>query len=216
MTNNETGYDGNAIVEYNSSVARRDKFIAMQERHYPPTKELLIKLFQGCRVLDFGCGPEGTLHFLGKAYGTDIVGLDYDRGNAAATYHSWDEVEGHYDYVIFSHVLEHMHYPESIANVERALTVAAGVVIVVPNGYYNPFINQRGMEITHVSEPYSNPGFCVILEDNGVFVERVIRSDIYDKRPFHIWAARFLFNGLLGYSPFYDYIIICRRKNGQD
>ena len=95
------------------------------------------------RVLDVGCGRGATLgHFAAlypevERYGVDLL----DQGPDSVTYHRMDLdheplpfPSSHFDVVIMTHVIEHLHYPTFIAReIGRVLTPGGWFYIEAPN-----------------------------------------------------------------------------------
>jgi hypothetical protein len=179
----------------------------MIERNYGSTKPFLLRILKG-RVLDYGCGIEGSLGFKGSRDGVHVTAVDADTGNGFADHHRLEDAGAGYDYALMSHVLEHMPYEESVSLAQRMLRAAGKLVIVVPNCGDNVFLSQLNYDITHVPNPYNMPDFLYLLELNNIMVRRVIRSNVDAGNPLYT-ISRVVFSLLVGKSPFNDYIIVC-------
>lgn len=217
---------------YNQRFTEKDRLDRMHERHYGGTVDLLRQLTKRQSILDVGCGLKGSLGFLGaeglnpdSEHGGPMwyaEGLDEDRKNESARYHSWAEVKGPFDTALFCHMLEHLpgEYPEALEQLRSASLVAKQFIIVAPNGGHNHFVHQRTQDGTHTCAPYNIVDFSVLLEENGFKVERLIRSGIKGYIGQHlktrVWVARFLYAWTFGTSPFYDYVIVCRRRKNDE
>lgn len=101
------------------------------------------------RVLDVGCG-NGGLAFPLAALGAEVVGVDTEAAsiehcrsrnrfaNATFVLTTGDlrEIEGVFDLIVCSEVLEHLDEPQPLVAAMRARLAPAGrIFITVPNGY---------------------------------------------------------------------------------
>ncbi len=206
-----------SLDNYCEMQGKRVQYQAMYERNYGSTRQFLLHLFNGdgskniVNVLDYGCGEGGSLGFKGYGHGIVVAAMDADTNNEYAHFHRLEEAPGSYDYVLLSHVIEHMHYPEAVDLLHDCLRHAPVCVIVVPNCGENMFMNQVNYDITHVPEPYNIPDFLFLLELNDIKVNRIIKSNVFTASKVQTFF-RTIFSLLVGKSIFYDYIIICEAK----
>jgi hypothetical protein len=97
---------------------------------------VVSKLPKGCTLLDVGCG-EGLLLRLGNGW----EGVEPDPVSRVVcekygkVYASVDEVEGHYEWLVCSHVIEHVVDPYEF--VGKLKKLADNFIFVVPRNNYN-------------------------------------------------------------------------------
>jgi SAM-dependent methyltransferase len=112
--------------------------------------EIVLQRFDGRpRVLDVGCG-NGALTFPIAALGCEIVGAEVDADSIERctqrnrfpnarfihTDGSLETVDGLFDLIICSEVLEHLVEPRTLVTAMRGKLAPAGLVfITIPNGY---------------------------------------------------------------------------------
>jgi hypothetical protein len=157
-------------------------------------------------VLDYGCGKSGSVYH----HELDIFLYDcYDKNdNDFANIKTLSELK-YYDCVIFSHVLEHMEEQEMIESLQRIRDHTNYVIIGLPN--HTNFFNRLKSDITHKQELVTGFDFYIILESLGYTIERIIFHKHLPEKNFKM-MARILFNFIMGYSIFYEVIIIAKTK----
>lgn len=117
------------------------------------------------KILDFGCGFGQTLAALRRAGHAGIEGIDIEPSaihhcrqlgftchDGASEAQFYDRNAGVYDYVIMSHVLEHLPKSEMVSQLEniRSLLKPDGKIIVaVPNAQSNTAAYWRYEDFTH-------------------------------------------------------------------
>jgi hypothetical protein len=121
------------------------------------------------KVLDYGCGPEGTIG-LCKTPILVIEGLDTDRDNRNACYHSVDEVDSFYDIIIFSHCIEHMSPAEAESTLRWMRDHCRELLMVTPNSGNPSFDFLK--DLTHL-RPYSTPHTLAMMERIGFDIKHV-------------------------------------------
>lgn len=201
------------MENYIDIYSNRAKFVGFVKHNFKTLKEYLEELVPaGARVLDYGCGV-GSLGFLDTdpKTGIHVDGYDIDTENLIAKYHDRSKIQDVYDIILLCHVLEHCTLEELRDIMEWCRTRGKQVIIVLPNTT-NPFMwIDFYMDITHV-RPYDSPDLLLLLEGLGFVVEKSVRCDIrgfYDPGLLRL-ALRFLFNVVMGTSPFYNYFVVCK------
>ncbi len=126
--------------------AKRNRLI---RKHLPPT---------AMRVGDFGCGHFPNRHAtdLVDSLGSEDVqrgGLGVARGGAGRTFHDLDLnqfpypfPDGHFDYLICSHVLEHLEDP--VRTCREFSRIAKAGYVEVPYGCIDAFV--RNNDVIHL------------------------------------------------------------------
>jgi 2-polyprenyl-3-methyl-5-hydroxy-6-metoxy-1,4-benzoquinol methylase len=104
---------------------------------------LLAKVAKG-KLLDVGCGNGRMLQFA-EQVGWDALGLELDPKAVQSSkqlglnvrqggYECLDDYPSHFDCIIFSHVLEHVHEPiEALRKIKNALKPAGILLLSCPN-----------------------------------------------------------------------------------
>jgi 2-polyprenyl-3-methyl-5-hydroxy-6-metoxy-1,4-benzoquinol methylase len=129
---------------------------------------VLAKLPKG-KVLDVGCGNGETLQFA-KQMGWDTLGLELDAEAVKSSkkrglnvlqggYELLENYPSHFDCIIFSHVLEHVHNPiDALDKIQKALKPGGVLLLSCPNAmstagkYFGPY--WRGLEAPrHIAIP---------------------------------------------------------------
>lgn len=208
------------LENYMEMQNKRVHYQAMYERHFGSTRKLLIDLFDKAQnlVLDYGCGSEGSLGFKGLYLGPckngfTVVTVDRSTSNKFAEFHSIEDMQAccgkwSFDYILYSHVLEHMPFDMSINLLKENSKIARKCVILVPNCGENMFLNQKTFDITHTDEPYNIADFLFLLELNNIKVNRVVLSQVFYGNP--MWTFfRTLIAFLVGKSMFNDFVVFC-------
>jgi 2-polyprenyl-3-methyl-5-hydroxy-6-metoxy-1,4-benzoquinol methylase len=94
------------------------------------TGDFINKLIpSGSRVLDVGCGPQGTLKRMGIQRNDLIVDGFDEYPNEHAKYHNYEQVTGSYDVILFCDVIEHM-WIEKVKSLFEWFNTKAPMVIV--------------------------------------------------------------------------------------
>lgn len=152
------------------------------------TMGILVMALEDCkRWLDFGCGPVGMLKLISAAYNVECYGVDPDKRiqeQAAETgikvWGSLAEVEGKFDAIVSTHVLEHMRDPVG--------TLASLHELAVPNGKMFLQVPHRGWRDVH--NLAFSPKALTTAVDKGGWRSRVVEhgpdgqwnTTIYDRR----------------------------------
>ena len=123
------------------------------------------------RILDVGCGNGDNLVFLKKLGFFNLVGvdisqemIDISKGKGFEIY-SVDDIsnKGGFDLILFSHILEHVGYPEIKDLLEYYFALAnpnAHVIIIMPlmyDGFY--------FDVDHIKPYYANGLQWLFSED---------------------------------------------------
>ncbi len=171
------------------------------------------------RILDYGCG-RGSLGYLGDGDGRMICGLDFP-ANERAVYHDREEVAGHFNTIVFSHVLEHFgrDAPTQRAELKEALTwaktITGRLVIGLPNNL-NAFMRLRYQDDwTHNPVSPDNNDFLSFVEGLGWRLVRIIRCDAQLNLDPRLWA-RFFFNLATMMDPTYNVIYVFEQEAARD
>lgn len=171
-------------------------------------EESLKELFPpGSRILDYGCDG-GSLGFLGTYAPLNIIVDGYDKYvfNKDIKYHDLDDITGYYDYIVFSHVLEHFTIDQIIEAVEWARVRCDNIVICLPNtkNVFSLFFD----ELTHI-KPLDNVSFINLVNCHGYELQYIVRNDLRLISVKH-WI-RVFFNVLMGCDPYYNVIYVFRK-----
>lgn len=161
-------------------------------------------------VLDFGCS-HGTCQLKEAEISINYFGYDSDPLNDHAKFHKIKEMDQmHFDVIVFSHVIEHMHLEEMISVMDWSREHADYIIILLPRIDY-PF-NGFWQTLDH-KRPYDNEPFLCYLENIGWDVIKYFHVDHYVKTdPMIIKTHRFLFCCLKLVSPFMTFMVYAKNK----
>jgi hypothetical protein len=185
------------------------------DRDFREQDRVLVDLLpDNGNVLDFGC-YDGTFKKLGVCKINNKVlridGFDIDHDNVLARYHSFNEIRQKYDAIIASHVFEHIDEQNLKIVLKNLFGVSDMLIISMPNTdniFYNFWLN------TEHKQPYDNPDIFAWLDNAGWTVKRVIRATAFHREVGLIQNIfRFIINVSVQKSPFYNYMIVCKRKD---
>jgi 2-polyprenyl-3-methyl-5-hydroxy-6-metoxy-1,4-benzoquinol methylase len=143
-------------------------------------------------ILDVGCGLGRNLDFLQKIGYKNVLGLDVNHDSLSAckarghfVAHIDEDLDGRkFDVLLFSHVIEHIPYPEIVAFFHKYFQSAkpnALVIIACPT-FWQGFFN----DVDH-ARPYFPHGLKVLFDPNGQY-SRQYRS----KFKLELLAVRFV------------------------
>ena len=162
------------------------------------------------KVLDFGCGIEGTICLREPKPFIEYAGYDNDLQNDFAVYHSLDEMEKcHFDVIVFSHVMAYLPVDEMIGVMEWSSAHGDYVVIMLQRTEY-PF---NEFFAPHHIKPWDNEMFLGYLDIIGWETINYYHIDWRSKSdPFLIAIPRFIFCVLMSISPFMGWLAFARNK----
>jgi 2-polyprenyl-3-methyl-5-hydroxy-6-metoxy-1,4-benzoquinol methylase len=208
--NNADGYiDGYA--EMKRAVSRFGETVRCESRWYGSRRWLLEELRDGMRVLDYGCcegthGSLGAVHYNGKTFA--VEGLDIDKRNTRALYHSPDEVAGRYDAIVLSHVVEHCT-PDVVRQILKWCSDHSDrLYVVTPNAGLNPFVD-FWCDVQHV-RPYNTGTFLYWLHLLGYDLRVVWAGPPTGSMINKLYST--LDAVLRGTSPYREYCVACKRR----
>lgn len=142
-------------------------------------------------ILDVGCGIGENISLLESLGYKEVVGTDISREMVSTAREAGHEVyvpdeipERKYDVLLFSHVIEHIGYPEIIGFFEGffAKAKSPALVIIVTPVLYDAFFN----DVDHI-KPYYPDGLMMLFSRNKIsrqYSSRFTLSllDIYYRR----------------------------------
>lgn len=148
-------------------------------------------------VLDFGCGPEGTISKMNRS----IEFFDIDSTNKIANYNCMADVSKVYDFLVSHHVVEHMNRDEMIEFYRWASKHCKYLVLGQPNGenIWVPFY----IDVTHTRPYYAFPT-ARLLEQLGFTVEKVYYCNVEPG------IRRKLFDVLFQVNPYQEFVIVAK------
>ena len=163
------------------------------------------------KVLDFGCGIEGTTCLRTPNPFIEYFGYDNDLHNDLATYHSLDEMKDvHFDVIVFSHVMAYLEVDEMIDVMDWCNQHSDYSIILLQRTEY-PF---NDFFAPHHIKPWDNEMFLGYLDIIGWETINYYHVDWRSKSdPFLIAIPRLLFCVSMWISPFMGWLAFVRNKN---
>jgi 2-polyprenyl-3-methyl-5-hydroxy-6-metoxy-1,4-benzoquinol methylase len=127
----------------------------------------------GMRVLDYGCGKQGTLGCYGRFEAEEVIIDRYDTDKSINCIHNLKEINGTYDLIIFSHVIEHMPFDKALETLCWLISHGKIIILATPNSCSTGFDFWK--DLTHV-RPYSTPQTLSLIEALDGKLQRVYYS----------------------------------------
>jgi len=197
-----------------------DKYVLMQKRRAEYKKlrktavmrhQRILEIYFSGRtgsVLDFGVG-EGSFN---PPAGIKYCGYDIDRENPKASYTSLSQMKDmKFDYIVLSHVIEHMQLDEVLSTLRWARSHARKEVIIATPNSNLKYISKFWTDITHV-RPYSSFDLLALMEDEGFRIKSVYYCDL----PHRSNPVKALFQTFLAWMmdnhPFVEFMIFAEVK----
>lgn len=163
---------------------------------------MYLSLVANGRLLEVGCGNGRMLRDM-QSFGWQVYGVDFDEAAVAKArekglqvahgdLHSQRYPDDHFDAIVMSHVIEHVHEPSAILQeCHRILKPGGRLVMVTPNsdglGHRLFGANWRGLEPPRHLHIFNVKTLTRLL-DKERFIECEVRSTVRDA------------NGMLAYS----------------
>lgn len=158
------------------------------------------------KVLDFGCGT-GSFK---PPKNIQYYGFDIDKKNTFAKFHSLDEMKNlKFDYVILSHVIEHMELEELKNTLKWLKKHAKKIIIATPqsNFYY---ISKFWLDITHI-RPYATFDLLYLIENAGFKITKIYYSDIPRRNPIKM-LFQILLSWIMDSHPFAEFMVFAENE----
>jgi hypothetical protein len=136
------------------------------------SKDIIASLIKpGMRVLDYGCGEQGTLGCYGRFEAEELIIDCYDTDKSIDCIHDLKQINGTYDLIIFSHVIEHEWLEQAIEMLDWLVHHGKTVILATPNSCCAAFDFWK--DLTH-KRPYSSPQTCALIDNLGGRTKQVI------------------------------------------
>jgi len=162
---------------------------------------------RSAKILDVGFGSGYNIRRLTRRYGAETFGTDiaketvdfYNRKNVPgsravlidATTSLLPFADGSMDYIVCSHVLEHVPDDKLLLSEIRRVLSPGGTA------YFNIPINEEGIEVPNHMRKYTGAAFLALLSSNGFTATESFESDGFSRLVSWLGVHRSVVNGIL-------------------
>jgi SAM-dependent methyltransferase len=196
---------------YNEMVKSRKRYTGLVRKTPLGHREMLQLYLESrpaqTKVLDFGCGGGSFAVPLSIEY----YGYDTDAANPRASFRSLQQMSSvHFDTIVISHVIEHMHRPELEKTLRWCGKHGDELIITTPNLNYAAAGNFWN-DIGH-TQPYGSLDLPYLVEQAGFTVKRVYYHGLFGRKNVPRLAFHRALCWIAGNSPYMEFTVFARKQ----